>query len=146
MSDYRYQYGSSARTLEPVYRREDHKQVEITRRQKRREKISFSAYALIAGYAVAIVFAAYSCFQFLQYQVECTVLSEKIAIAEKDIYTLKAQNDAVEYEVGAYTEVSYIYDKAIEELGMVEPEKGQVIYCETGANEYLIQSGNIPKE
>ena len=59
--------------------------------------------------------------------------------------TLKENNDVLESDINASIDYDAIYDTAVNELGMVYPEKKQVITYDSKESEYVKQYKDVPE-
>ena len=64
---------------------------------------------------------------------------------EKEIETLKTNNDALETRIETSVDLDYVYQVATEELGMVYANKDQVRLYNKTESEYVRQYEDIPK-
>ena len=63
----------------------------------------------------------------------------------KELEFLKSENDALETRINTSLDLDYVYRVATEELGMVYPNKNQVILYNKTESEYVRQYEDIPK-
>ena len=137
-----YEYGSAVRQLniaEPLKTPDESQQTqkEINReirrqRQKqirRNNKINLMYTVAVASVAAVVFFI---CYQYLNVQAAAKTNSDMIAELKSELSTLKENNDA-------------IYDTAVNELGMVYPEKKQVITYDSKESEYVKQYKDVPE-
>ncbi len=155
----RYQYddirtsyvdGNTVRKLSvaPDIRREE-EQYEIPRRspkhhsqQKTLSGISFTSLIVLT---VAIIATVYVCVDFLMVQNQVTIMNKQIVSLEKQITTLTKENDAAYEAVNTAVDLDEIYRVAVEELGMVYPNKNEVITYQSGSADYVRQYEDIPE-
>ena len=64
---------------------------------------------------------------------------------ERQIETLKNDNDALETRINTSVDLDYVYKVATEELGMVYANKDQVRLYEKTESEYVRQYEDIPE-
>lgn len=107
------------------------------------------ALRMNGGYVAFLAIAAFVsllvCVNYLKLQAEITNHNENITAIEKQINTLKAQNDSLEYSIDSYVDLEYIYKTATQELGMVVATADQVSMYESTENEYMKQYEDIPQ-
>ena len=143
-----YEYGSAVRQLniaEPLKTPDESQQTqkEINReirrqRQKqirRNNKINLMYTVAVASVAAVVFFI---CYQYLN--VQATAKTNSDVIAE-----LKENNDVLESDINASIDYDAIYDTAVNELGMVYPEKKQVITYDSKESEYVKQYKDVPE-
>lgn len=61
-----------------------------------------------------------------------------------ELNELTNSNDELELEINAGIDYEQIYNTAVNELGMVYPERDQVITYDAGVSEYVKQYHDIP--
>ncbi len=143
-----YEYGSAVRQLniaEPLKTPDESQQTqkEINReirrqRQKqirRNNKINLMYTVAVASVAAVVFFI---CYQYLNVQAAAKTNSDMIA-------ELKENNDVLESDINASIDYDAIYDTAVNELGMVYPEKKQVITYDSKESEYVKQYKDVPE-
>lgn len=114
---------------------------EQQRRIHRANKINF-IYTAAVTTVVAVIFAI--CYQYLNLQTAVKNNAAQVAELEAKLNTLTAENDELEVEINAGIDYDAIYETAVNELGMVYPERSQVIRYEAGESEYVKQYQDIP--
>ena len=145
-----YEYGSAVRQLniaEPLKTPDESQQTqkEINReirrqRQKqirRNNKINLMYTVAVASVAAVVFFI---CYQYLNVQATAV-----IAELKSELSTLKENNDVLESDINASIDYDAIYDTAVNELGMVYPEKKQVITYDSKESEYVKQYKDVPE-
>ena len=101
-----------------------------------------SLFVIIA--AVAVAFGM--CISYLQVQESITAMSKRIAVLESEIMTLKNENDAEYNRIDSSVDLSYVYEVAVNELGMVHATDNQVIPYNSRKSNSVRQYGEIPQE
>ena len=153
-------YGNTAPKAEPV--REPAPKKQEVQRPKRQEKQSpkqereprvyakprvehnigfFSMCILVA----AILATLYTCFMYLKVQSETVVITKEIRQLEDELENLQDRNDAVCNEVLDTVNLDEVYRIAVQELGMVYPNKNRTVYYQSDDTGYVRQFGDIPK-
>lgn len=94
--------------------------------------------------AVVVTFGM--CISYLQAQESITAMSKKAASLESEIMILKNQNDAEYNRVDSSVDLSYVYEVAVNELGMVHAKDNQVIPYNSRKSNSVRQYGEIPQE
>lgn len=123
--------------LEEERRRKRQQQKKI----RRVNKLNFIYTVAVTGVA-AVVFGL--CYQYLNLQSEVKTDAAQISQLEMQLSTLTSQNDEAEAQAEADIDYDAIYDIAVNELGMIYPEKRQVIRYAAGESEYVKQYQDIP--
>lgn len=112
-------------------------------RNRQRELRMSPGYVLfLAGITVMTVAV---CLGYLNLQSDILSKGEEIVTLEKDIASLVAQNDAVEYTISSYIDTDYIIKVATKELGMVKASGAQISFYERSESEYMKQIQDIPE-
>ena len=144
-----YVYGNAAPKVdfepqETPGRREDFRQQleEAPRRQsnevrKNREK----AHHMSAGYvfflATALLAAGFILVSYIQLQAELTNLTKTAATKETELNNLKVLNDETYNRIINNVDLEEVRRIAVEELGMVYAQEGQVITYENETRDYM---------
>ena len=146
-----YEYGSALRQLniaEPLKTPDESQQTqkEINReiRRQRQKQIRRNLmYTVAVASVAAVVF--FICYQYLNVQAAAKTNSDVIAELKSELSTLKENNDVLESDINASIDYDAIYDTAVNELGMVYPEKKQVITYDSKESEYVKQYKDVPE-
>lgn len=94
----------------------------------------------------AISITLFVCVSYLEAQQNVTSMSKKIASMESEILALKNQNDAAYNKIESSVDLAYVYDVAVNELGMIHADKGQVQSYENKKSDFVRQYGDVPDE
>ena len=78
-------------------------------------------------------------------QTQKEINRDVIAELKSELSTLKENNDVLESDINASIDYDAIYDTAVNELGMVYPEKKQVITYDSKESEYVKQYKDVPE-
>lgn len=146
-----YVHGSTARKLNTDTVRENYqdrnlRMVEETRKQPANHPIqSFDIFSMLFMTACVGV-TLYFCISYIQVQHNITTLGKQIAIMESDINDLKNLNDAAYNRIDTSVDLSYVYDVAINELGMVRADQNQIRTYSNVKSDFVRQYGEIPDE
>ena len=93
----------------------------------------------------AIVITIFAiCLQYLNVQSQVKTNSTAVTKLQSELNELTNSNDELELEINAGIDYEQIYNTAINELGMVYPERDQVITYDAGVSEYVKQYHDIP--
>lgn len=131
--------------VRPVH--EERKRPAVSRETRRnRERAQQINMGYVMFLTVATVATLFVCVRFLQLQSESTAYRKSITSLESQLSTIKMNNDA-EYKRAASSEdLAAIKDIAINELGMVYPEEGQVQTYNSQEGDYVKQYEEVPTE
>ncbi len=154
----RYQYnntgtsyveGNTVRKLNvaPDIRREEQYEVPSPRRQEQRQPKSLSGinFASLLVLTVAVIATVYVCVDFLKLQTQVSQMEKEIITLEQTLTTSIKENDAAFESVNTAFDLDYVYQVAVEELGMVYPNKNTVIAYKSSKQEYVRQYEDIPE-
>ncbi len=153
-------YGNTAPKEEPVHEPAPKKQE--VQRPKRQEKQSPKQETKTRTYAkprvehnigffsmcillAAILVTLYTCFMYLRVQSETVVITKEIRQLEDELGSLQDRNEAAYNEVLDAVNLDEIYRVAVQELGMVYPDKNKTIYYQADDKGYVRQFGDIPR-
>lgn len=96
--------------------------------------------------SVAAVSSLFICVNFLRLQAEATQARKTVASMESQYSELKLSNDAAYSKAVSNVDLEEIRNIAINELGMVYANKGQIVTYEKPDKDYVRQYGEVPKE
>jgi cell division protein FtsL len=148
-----YVHGNTVRKLyvaEPAIetpRKENRPEEEQKQRRQqqhsihRANRINFLYTAAVTG-IVAVIFTI--CFQYLNLQTEVKNNASTVSTLQSQLNDLSQQNEQQELDINASIDYEEIYNTAVNELGMVYPNKGQVINYNAGESEYVKQYMDVP--
>ena len=148
--------GSAARKLEVQARaaRESRRQEKEREQQKYRtirgglrEKTSKKSNVLQLSFMVfALIASALIMYQYVSIQSGLESSVTTIASLEKQLATLRQENDEAYSRANATVDLEEVKRVAIQELGMKYAEEGQIIvYSDEGAEDYVRQIAQIPE-
>lgn len=155
----RYQYenigtsyvdGNTVRKLSvaPDIRREEQQyEVPSPRRQEQRQPKTLSGINLasLMVLTVAIIATVYVCVDYLKLQTQVSQMEKNIITIEKSLTVLTNENDAAYEAIDTAYDLDYIYQVAVEELGMVYPNKNEIITYKSSSEDYVRQYEDIPE-
>ena len=152
-----YVNGSAAKKLAAVPQRryEEHEKpqrVERTEEEKAAERKKQRAirranklnFLYTVGVTAVVVTIFGICLQYLNVQSQVKTNSTAVTKLQSELNELTDSNDELELEINAGIDYEQIYDTAVNELGMVYPERDQVITYDAGVSEYVKQYHDIP--
>ena len=142
--------GNTVRKLRvaPDIRREDeHYITPSPRRQVHRQPKTLSgiSFASLIILTVAIIATVYVCVDYLMLQNQVSQRNKSIITLEKELIVLTNENDASYEAIDTAPNLDYIYQVAVEELGMVYPNKNTVITYKSSSSSYVRQYEDIPE-
>lgn len=135
-----YVYGNTVRKLEPA---EPYRQVPVRQPQPEVRKNRDKARHMSAGYLLflgaALLAAAFILVNYVQLQSELMNLTKTVATRERQLNTLKTENDEEYNRIVSGINLEEIKRIAIGELGMVYAEEGQIVPYTSEKNDYMRQ-------
>lgn len=141
-----YVYGNTVRKEVTVVQKPAKQPKEISQRvRKNRTKALHMSRGYVVFLAVAASVALFACVQYLQLQSEITERSKHITAMQLELGNAKEQNTTRYNAIVNSMNLEVVRDKAMNELGMVYAEAGQVIEYQNPANHVVTQYANIPE-
>ncbi|MBP3339142.1 MAG: cell division protein FtsL [Lachnospiraceae bacterium] len=134
-------YEAAPRHAEPERRQETHKRTYKNPNEGLTINVPYVMFLLVAACAVVI-----SCMKYINLNSEINKVSDSIVSMENSVETLKAQNDAVEYEINSNVDIDAIIKTATEELGMVKISEDSIRFYTSTEGEYMKQFSDVPVE
>lgn len=143
-------YGNTARKLQVLPGYEESEESAPIRRPQREKRNKprrspgidlFSVFFL----TLAITVTVYTCISYLKVQSEITEQNKEIASLEHSLVKLQNQNKEALAKINTSLDLNYIYEIATKELGMVYPDKNQVITYKSNLSDYVRQYKEIPE-
>jgi len=146
--------GSTVRVLHPEenpeyqrrLRRKKAMEAAAAREEKRREEmkaVSMNAVTLVLA-AIALVVTVYFGYSYIHLKNSVNEHMESVKLLEKQLETKRTENDALEQSIDTSVDLSYVYNVAVNELGMVRSGQDNVIRYDKTESEYVRQYENIP--
>jgi len=145
-----YIQGNTVRELETAPKRQDPvvpeqpKRVSRQVRKNRRKAMHMSPGYVIFLAAAAIVGLSV-CVNFLKIRSEVTASSSEITALQQKLATVKEENNTKYNNIMNSVSLEEVRQRAIDDLGMVYAEAGQIIKYENPENDYLKQYEEIPE-
>ena len=121
----------------------NHSAAARTRARNRALQMSVGYVGFLSVAAVASLFI---CVSFLKLQAEVTAQRKEIAALTSSYSELKLKNDEAYSKAMSSVDLEEIRDIAINELGMVYANKGQIITYEKQDKDYVRQYEEVPRE
>lgn len=130
----------------PQRRQEEIKPSVSKKTRKNREKAQQINFAYVLFLLAAAVATLFVCVKFLQLQAESTTRRKAVASLESQLSTLKMENDAAYEEAVSSVDLERVKDIAVNELGMVYADQGQIITYDSQDSDYVRQYESVPTE
>ena len=119
----------------------------LHREQRRIARNREKALAMDVPYLVvltaAVLMTLYICYSYLCLQSSISAHMDNVEQMETRLETLRAENDALESGINTSIELNYVYNVAINELGMVHAGKDSIINFDKTESEYVRQYEDI---
>ena len=112
---------------------------------KNREKALAMDVPYLMVLTAAVIITLYICYSYLCLQSSISSHMENVEQLETRYETLKAENDALESSRNTSVALNYVYNVAINELGMVHAGKDSIINFDKTESEYVRQYEDIPE-
>lgn len=125
--------------IEPERRQETHKRTYKNPNEGLTISIPYVMFLLASACAIILL-----CIQYINLNSEISKINDSIVSMEKSTATLKAQNDAVEYEINNIVDMDTILKTAKEELGMVQVNENSIRFYTSTDGEYMKQFSDVP--
>ena len=110
---------------------------------KARKSLAFDfKYTLFLAFAMVIMI--FSCANMIMMESRIDSKKSKISSLQSEIRDMKADNEAFENSLSDSYTLEEIYNIAVNELGMVYSEKGQIVYYNTANEDYVNQYQDVP--
>lgn len=141
-----YVYGNTVRKDVTVIQKPEKQPKEISQRvRNNRTKALHMSKRYVVFLAIAASVALFACVRYLQLQSEITERSKHITAMQIELEDTKEENTTRYNAIVNSMNLEVIRDKAMNELGMVYAEAGQVIEYQNPANHLITQYANIPE-
>ncbi len=142
--------GNTVRKLNAVPERRREERVYETpapRRQKHKKTKAFSGINLasLMVLTMATVVTVFVSVEYLQLQMKVSSMEKSIVTMEKNLIKLTNENNAAYASIDTQMDLDYIYKVAVNDLGMVYPNKNKVITYQSQDDGYVRQYEDIPK-
>lgn len=134
----------SNETMSPEEYVEQRKQRRLQEKKIKRANKMNLLYTIAVVGVVAVMFTV--CYQYLNLQASVKNSASDIAKLEQQLTKITNSNDEKEQEINASIDYNAILNTAVNELGMVYPDRNQVITYDAGESEYVKQYQNIPEQ
>ena len=135
-----------ANTVPQRRREEEHRNSVSRKTSQNREKAQQINFAYVVFLLAAAVATLFVCVKFLQLQAESTAHRKTVASLESQLSTLKMENDVAYESAVSSVDLEQVKDIAINELGMVYADKGQIITYDSQDSDYVRQYEEVPTE
>lgn len=144
--------GSSARQLQPEYEPESERSLPrepqvkpAGERLPRKHPLDGIGFFVFSVLLLATIVTMGVCFDYLKVQSGITNMQKKISVMEGEIIEQQKENRELQEKLESSVDLSYIYDVATKELGMVQPKKSQVKSYTSKKSDMVRQYGEVPE-
>ena len=134
---------STEAPCERCRRPKEHRKVSsrVRRNQQKALRIDLPYLVLLMAASCCTLFI---CINYLQVQTTTTRRMDRIEKLEKDLDSLRAENDTLQTRINTSVDLDYVYKVATEQLGMVYAGKNQVRMYHQTESEFVRQYEDIP--
>lgn len=122
----------------------EEERVEERRKQSRIHRANKMNFLYTVGVSAIVITIFTICWQYLNMQSVVKANASEVTQLQSELNELTNSNDELELEINAGIDYEAIYNTAVNELGMVYPEREQVITYDAGVSEYVKQYHDIP--
>lgn len=141
--------GNAVRKLNPVpdrRREEEHRELPERRRKVKEQPSSLTGMSLASLFvlAAAIAITLYVCVDYLKLHYAVAEMDKTIVKLDSEVTTLRNKNNAAYEAINMTYDMEYVYQVAVQELGMVYPNNNTIISYESADNSYVRQYADIP--
>lgn len=148
---YYYEEGNTARNLVPErewQEREEQRREEEKRRKRARARKQARAMRRNRLYTIyltmgCVVLAAFF-MGYIHLQNDINTSMSNISSIEEEASELKAANQATENRINSAANLQAVKDAAMNRLGMVYANSGQIVYYSMDDDDYMSQYNDIP--
>ncbi len=145
-----YVYGNTVRRAEPVPAGRPEgspgKPARISRRVARNRNRAMSiSPAYIVFLTAAAVCAVFACVLYLKLQSDVVSRSEHVTELQEELAELTEENDTRYNAAVDSVDLETVFDKAMNEMGMVYESEGTVVEYESLSDDYVTQYSDIPE-
>lgn len=114
---------------------------------RKKHRINTEMLMYTALYSAVLIFVIYKCASYLKVCGNIEQLNLDIAKLEKEVNQKIEENNALEQSLNTAIDLEELFYIATTELGMVFPDKNEVIFYESSPERgHVIQYRDIPKE
>lgn len=143
-----YVDGSAARKLQTVPRRYDDEKVIRRTEPKRAPKVKRAPGITLLSFlllSISISVTLYACVEYLKVQTEITAMNKELVSLENEVITLENDNYFALNEINTALDLEYVFQVAVNELGMVFPNNNKIVTYDAVVSEYVRQYDKIPE-
>ncbi len=139
-----YEYPEREERISRPERRQDRRrETQTAPRTKVKYRVKVGLLPVMV-FAVAIAALLSSAFGYLEVQSKINQAEKQIRIAQAKLDDVEALNASLSSALDTEIDRNYIYTVAVARLGMVYPDKNQVVYYEPAEEGYVRQLSAIP--
>ena len=110
------------------------------------KQVKRSTFLYLMSMVTALVLAALALYRYVDIQTSLESSVTQISSLEKELATLRKENDEAYSMANATVDLEEVKRVAIQELGMKYADEGQIIvYSDDGAADYVRQIAQIPE-
>ena len=131
----------------PAQRQQERKsEVLSARTRKNRDRAAQMNFGYVAFLTIACIATLFLCVNYLQLQAQNVTYRNQVAQKESLLNDLKIENDTAYENALAAVDLQKIWDIAVNKLGMVYTEEGQVRTYSSTSGDYVRQYEDVPTE
>lgn len=111
-------------------------------RQRRNPAIGFMSFIMLTA-AIGVTLSV--TVNYIKATTEISDLNKSISATEIELESLTADNNAALSKINASIDLEKVFETAVHDLGMVFPNKNQIVNYETAICEYVRQYDSVPE-
>lgn len=143
-----YVDGSAVRKLQTVPREEHTRKTPSTSRatKKNRERALQMNMGYVLFLTAAAVIVVFTCVNYLKLQSKSIKLGKEVTALETTLDAARLENDSDYNRIMTNIDMEHVKDVAMNKLGMIYAEKGQIVTYSQKDSDYVRQYQEVPEE
>ena len=133
-----YVYGNTARALRPI-EKEIRSPRKVTRSRKHIDRDTGMNPGFMIFMTLAMVLTGIVCVQYIRLQSSLTTYVNTISAMERELQSLRAENDDYESRIKGAIGLENIKKRAMDELGMTYASDDQIVIYNSEGTDYVRQ-------
>lgn len=134
-------------TVPDIRREKEQYEIPSPKRHVQKQPKALNGMSMASLFILSLAMAAtlFVCVEYLKLQTEVGRMEKELVTLEGTLSTMTKNNDAAYEQINLEYDLGYVYQVAVEELGMVYPDKNMVITYENKEENYMRQYKDIPE-
>ena len=143
-----YVDGSAVRRLQTVPNRHEDEQIIRRNEPKQNPKVKRAPGITLLSFlllSISISATLYACVEYLKVQTGITSMEKQLVSLENEVIALENDNYFALNNINTALDLEYVFEVAVNDLGMVFPNNNMVITYDNVVSEYVRQYEKIPE-